>query len=64
MCSSLSKGNSCHEAEDGYRGGSTLTKFNQDTTGGLGVQEGNLGTTRANSRLLIDELDTLFLQVP
>ncbi len=41
---------------------STLTEFNQDTSGGLGVQEGNLGATRTNSRLLVDELNTFFLK--
>jgi hypothetical protein len=43
-------------------GASTLTEFNQDTSGCLGVQEGNLGATRTNSRLLVDEFNTFFLK--
>jgi hypothetical protein len=41
---------------------STLTEFNQDTSGGLGVQEGDLGATRTDSRLLVYEFNAFFLK--
>ena len=41
---------------------STLAELNQNTSGGLGMQEGDLGTTRTNSRLLVDEFNTFFLE--
>jgi len=40
----------------------TLAELDQDASGGLGVQEGYLGTTRTDPRLLVDEFNAFFLQ--